>query len=65
MPTVDNRKFIKDKLRIREAAELFSMSESWFRHAISRREIPAYKLSGALFVSRSEIDSLIESGKIS
>jgi len=56
---------VSDKVRIKRAVEYFGLSESFFRHGIMNRQIPAYKLSGAIFVSLSEIESLISSNRIS
>ncbi len=53
-----------DKVRIKRACEYFGLSDSFIRHGIMNRQIPAYKLSGAVFVSLSEIESLISKGKI-
>ena len=53
-----------DKVRIKEAVKYFGLSDSFFRHAIMDKTIPFYKLGGCVFVSISEIEKLIEKGKI-
>ena len=53
-----------DKVRIKRACDYFGLSESFIRHGIMNRQIPAYKLGAAVFVSLSEIEALISKGKI-
>lgn len=52
-----------DKIRIKKAVEYFGLSESYLRHGVMNRTIPAYRLGGAVFVSISEIEKLIEKNK--
>jgi len=53
-----------DKMRIKDAAEYFGISEAWFRQAVERRTIPHYKLKKMTFVSAREIEAMIEEGRI-
>lgn len=53
-----------DKMRLKQAAKYFGLSESFLRHSLMRRQIPGYKLGGAVFVSASEIESMISNNKL-
>ena len=53
-----------DKIRIAKAMEIFGGSKSWWYHGIMDRKIPAFKLGRTVFVSKSEIEKLIEAGRI-
>jgi excisionase family DNA binding protein len=55
---------MSDKARIKTAAKYFGVSESFLRHALMNRVIPGYKIGGAVFVSLSEIESMITKGKM-
>ncbi len=55
---------ICDKARIKNAAKFFGVSESFLRHAVMSRQIPSYKLGGAVFVSLSEIEVMITKNKV-
>ena len=55
---------MSDKLRVKDAAKFFGVSESFLRHSLMKRQIPGYRLAGAVFVSRSEIESMIANNKI-
>jgi hypothetical protein len=52
-----------DMLRIKRAVDYFGLSESFFRHAIMDRKISSYKLGGAIFLNRKEIEKMILDNK--
>ena len=55
---------VVDKIRVKKGVEIFGLSESFLRHAIMNRTIKSYKLGRTTFISRKEIEQLIESGKV-
>jgi hypothetical protein len=59
-----SEKLLQDLVRIKVASRHFDLSESFFRHAIGARTIPAYRLGRSVFVKISEIEKMIEGNKI-
>jgi len=60
--TIDST--MSDKVRIKKAAPYFGISESFIRHQLMNRKINGYRLGGAVFVSLSEIETMITKSKI-
>ena len=61
---IEKKQFHSDKMRVKDAAEYFGISVSWFRQAVERRTIPHYKLGKSTFVSAREIEAMIEEGRV-
>ncbi len=50
-----------DKMRVKRAAEYFDVSQSFIRHALMDRRLSTYRLGRTVYVSRTEIESFINS----
>jgi len=59
-PNTHNTEF----LRIKDAVKVYGLSESYWRHGVMNRTIPAYRMGKAVFINKNEIDSMIQSNKI-
>lgn len=57
-------KTVTDFIRPRRASEIFGISESMVRQWIMSKKIPSYKMGRATFLKKSEVEKLIERGRV-
>jgi len=57
---MSEHKAITRKLTIRQATEMFPVSESWLRHKIMNREIPFIKIGRKTLIDQETFNAFLE-----
>ena len=55
---------MSELLDVTKAAELTSLSVSWWRQAIFHKTVPVVRIGRRVFIDRRDLQKLIDSGRV-